>query len=340
MRHLPALILLLFPLLGGVPVAEAQSGRADDEERLTFFRIGTGPTAETLYALGTAISTGISRPPGSSPCDQGGICGVPGLIAVAQSKGGSIENLESLAGGDLESALVHADMAYWSYNASGPFRHRPPFGELRVIANLTPVSMHLAVRADSGIETIDDLRGRAVSLGPSGSGTVSNALLLLRTHGVPLEAFSARFLNPGPASDQLANGEIDAMFEVGGAPIEAIRAAAERVDIRLIPIDGYPARQMQSLYPFLSDGTIRAGLYRGVGETATLSLGVQWVTRAEQPADLIESITRALWQGTTREFYLADNPDSRFPSIEDAARETAVPMHPGAEAYYEQALGS
>lgn len=309
------------------------------EEQLTFFRIGTGPTAETLYAFGTAISAGISRPPGGSPCDQGGICGVPGLIAVAQSKGGSIENLESLVAGDLESALVHADMAYWAYNAAGPFRHREPFTGLRVIANLTPVMIHVAVRADSAIESFDDLRGRSVSLGPSGSGTVSNALLLLRTQGIPLEDLRPRFLNPGPAADALAAGEIDALFEIGGAPIEALAALAERTPIRLLPIAGEAARQMQSLYPFVQGGAIRDGLYRGVPETATLSLGVQWVTRADQDDELIEAIARAFWSGPSRDLYMTSNPESRFPTLEDAARETPVPMHNGAKTYYEQALG-
>ncbi len=151
---------------------------------------------------------------------------MPGLIAVAQSKGGSVANLVSLAEGDLESALVHADMAYRAYNASGPFKEREPLQDLRVIANLTPVMLHVVVRADSGIETFDDLAGRTISLGPPGSGTVSNAKLLLRSQGVEAEAFEARTLNPGPAADALADGEIDAFFEIGGAPVEAIAALA------------------------------------------------------------------------------------------------------------------
>ena len=333
-----ARILITIGLLCTVvtPVAVADQR---DEERLTFFRIGTGPTAETLYALGTAISAGISRPPGSSPCDQGGICGVPGLIAVAQSKGGSIENLEAMAEGDLESALVHADMAYWAYNAAGPFKHRRRFQELRVIANLTPVTLHIVVRARSNIHEISDLKGRKVSLGPSGSGTVSNALLLLRTHGLKLAEFRPLFLNPGPASDALASGEIDALFEIGGAPIEAIAALAEREDIRLLPIEGYPARQMQSLYPFLTNGTIRGDVYNGVEATDTLSLGVQWVTSTAEPDSLVESITRALWQGTSRDLYLLVNPNSLFPTLEEAARETVVPFHKGAKTYYDQVMG-
>lgn len=316
----------------------ASSEAADAEnDRLTFFRIGTGPTAETLYALGTAISAGISRPPGGSPCDEGGVCGVPGLIAVAQSKGGSIANLEALAEGDLESALVHADMAYWAYNAAGPFQDKAPFEDLRVIANLTPVMLHVVVRADSDIDEFDDLAGRAVSLGPEGSGTVSNARLLLRTQGVGLEDVKVRNLNPGPAADALAAGEIDAFFEIGGAPVSAIAALAERTPIRLLPIEGYAARQMQSLYPFLDSGTISGGLYKGVPETPTLWLGVQWVTRADRPAALIQEIARALWRGTSRELFVLDNPQGHFPRLEEAARDTVAPLHPGARAFYENA---
>ena len=52
-------------------------------------RIGTGSTAGTYFPIGGLIGNAISNPPGSRPCDRGGSCGVPGLIAVAQSTGWS-----------------------------------------------------------------------------------------------------------------------------------------------------------------------------------------------------------------------------------------------------------
>ncbi len=94
---------------------------------------------------------------------------------------------------------------------------------------------------------------------------------------------------------------------------------------------------MQSLYPFLDAGTIPGGLYEGIPETKTLWLGVQWVTRADQPADLVEAIARALWRGTSRELFILDNPEGRFPRLEEAARDTVVPLHPGAQAFYRSA---
>lgn len=83
MRAGPTLFRTLMVLLA---IAVCGSlARAQDTT--TFFRIGTGPAADTLYALGSSIAAGITNPPGSLPCRQGGSCGVPGLIAVALSKG-------------------------------------------------------------------------------------------------------------------------------------------------------------------------------------------------------------------------------------------------------------
>ena len=64
----------------GVMLANAVSA-----QETTFYRIGTGPTADTLYTVGTAIAVGIRNPPGSRPCDKGGSCGVASPIATARS---------------------------------------------------------------------------------------------------------------------------------------------------------------------------------------------------------------------------------------------------------------
>lgn len=326
--------LMLFALTALVAVF---GGAALAREQLNFFRIGTGPTASTLYALGTAISAGISRPPGSLPCDEGGICGVPGLIAVAQSKDGSIDNLDALATGDIESALVLADMAYWAHNGGGPYSFKKSMPELRAIANLAPATVHFVVRADSDIRQIEDLRGHKVSLGAEGAGARSNAIVLLRSHGIGLDEITPFYLKPGPAADALAQGQIDAAIIVGGEPVGAITDLAERTPIRLLSIRSAEMQLIHSLYPFVSAGEIKADTYRNVPAVKTIRIGVLWVTLDRQPKALIADITRALWQSTTKELFLEDNPRSLFGDIKEATRTSGIPLHPGAEEYYKSA---
>ena len=64
-------------------------------EELRIFRIGTGGVAGTYYPIGGMIAHAVSNPPGDRPCDQGGSCGSPGLVAIAQGQAGTEERSPS-----------------------------------------------------------------------------------------------------------------------------------------------------------------------------------------------------------------------------------------------------
>jgi TRAP-type uncharacterized transport system substrate-binding protein len=192
-------------------------------QEISFFRIGTGDTSGTLFAVGSAIASAISNPPGSRPCDRGGSCGVPNLVAVAQSTEGAIENVEAIAAGLMESALVRADVAYWAYYGTGPFATQEPLSNLRAIANLYPAVVHIVAianlypavvhivaRQGQGISTVSDLAGKRVSLGPKASGTPANAQAILAAYGLLVDDIEASYLDSGLAADRLQAGEIDA----------------------------------------------------------------------------------------------------------------------------------
>lgn len=306
------------------------------QDATTFFRIGTGPAADTLYALGSSIAAGITNPPGSLPCLQGGSCGVQGLIAVAQTKSGSIENLLAVGQGEIESALVHSDMAYWAYNGMQEFESVGAMSNLRAIANLFPVWVHVVVSAESGITSIRDLRGKRVSLGPETSGTASNALYVLRSHGLSPSQIETTFLNPGPAADALSKGEIDAFFVVGGAPVSAIATLAEKMPIQLLPIRDAETQQLLTLYPFFTFSSIPGGTYTGVeADVPSVSLGVLWVVTSEQDELLIRDATRALWTANTARFLRTGHPEGALVSIDRARQNLSIPLHEGAAAFYD-----
>ena len=329
-------MIRIFLLTVALTMISAVQTSSAKEERLTFFRIGAGPTTETLYALSTAISAGISRPPGSLPCNEGGVCGVPGLIAVAQSKSGSIENLFAMMRGELESALVRADVAFQAYHGGGPFKYEGPQENLRVIADLTPVSLHVAVRKDSDIKSIADLKGKTVSVGSRGSGTRHLTLIVLRTNGLAPRDLTLRYMRPGPAADALFHDELDAIMLIGAAPVGALTDLSERLQIRLLSLDGYARRQVFSLYPFIESDRIEADIYEGVGAANTVKMGVHWVVWKDTDEDLVQEITQALWQSDTRQLFVRNNPKHEFPKLEAGIPDEGLPSHPGALRYYKQ----
>jgi TRAP transporter TAXI family solute receptor len=305
-------------------------------EDMRFFRIGTGTTGGTYFPVGGMLANAISNPPGSRPCDRGGSCGVSGLIAVAQATQGSVENLKEMRTGTLESALAQADIAFWAHQAIGPYKGQPPFDQLTAIANLYTETVHVVVRAESDIRNVGDLRGKVVSVGEEGSGTLVEARVILEAYGISEKDIVPRYLKPGPAGDRLVEHDIDAFFIVGGHPIAAVAEAAARTPVRLLSFDDPHGKSLKERLPFFTETIIDEGVYEGVLATRTLGVGAQWLVRADVPEELVYGITRALWHQNTRR--LLDNGHPKGPSIQlsSALDGLAVPLHPGAARFYRE----
>lgn len=304
---------------------------------ITFFRIGSGSADSTYFAIGGLLANAISNPPGSRSCEDGGSCGVPGLIAVAQSTDGAVYNVEAIGRGELESGLAQADVAYWAFNGFGPFAEQGQIDGLSAVASLYPEAVHIIVLANSDIVDIGDLRGRKVSLGAVQSGSFVDAQIILEAYGLTLEDIDVDLLMPGPAVDKLRTGELDAVFLVAGYPVTALAKFVDDFKIRLLPIEGETGDRLIAENPFFSKGFVPAGVYRTVNNIETLNVRAQWLVASGLDADLVYGITAALWHPQNRKLLDNAHPDGLGIQLETALAGLAVPLHPGAERYYREA---
>ena len=326
--------------LAGVAVAvgTVSLGSLAAAQDMSFFRIATGGTAGTYFPIGGLIANAISNPPGSRPCEEGGSCGVPGLVATAIASNGSVANVNAIGSGGVESGFSQSDVAYWAQTGTGVFQDQGQVEDLRAIANLYPESIHLIASADSGIESVADLEGKRVSLDEPGSGTLVDARLILEAYGLSEEDVEAEFLKPNQAADRMRDGAMDAFFFVGGFPAGAIVELASNTDITVVPISGSEAEQVVSEYEFFAPHTIPAGTYEGQeGDVQTLSVGAQWVTGADQPEDLVYEITKALWNDNTHALLDSGHAKGALITLDTALDGVAIPLHPGAERFYREA---
>jgi uncharacterized protein len=314
-------------------LALAAAATAQD---LRFFRIGTGSTAGTYFPIGGIIASAISSPPGSRDCEGGGSCGVSGLVAVAQSTRGSVDNVRQIEDGYLESGFVQSDVAYWAYRGEELFLTGGPLKSLRAIANLYPETIHLVVRSDAGITTVPDIKGKRISVDRPGSGTRVDALLVLRAFGIDLADFEVFSLGSGAAADSLRDGEIDGFFFVAGTPATAVLELAEGALIDLIPIDGPEVDALLEEVPFFARQSLPSGTYPGVDAIDTLSVGAQWVISEQVPEETVYQITQALWHPTTRQLLDKGHPKGSQIVMEQALDGLGIPLHPGAERYYRE----
>lgn len=301
-----------------------------------FFRIATGSTVGTYFPIGRVIASAITKPPGSRDCDEGGSCGVPGLIAVAHSTQGAIDNIQLIGRGMVESGFAQADQAAFAYNGSGPFHTTGPIERLRTIANLYPESLHVVVRREDGIRRIADLAGKRISIGLRESSASLRAEAILSAYGIALDEVIREYHDPAQAAQWLRDGRIDVMVVIDGHPMPVIADLARSADIDLVPLDGPGAEALAETNPYIKPQTIPAGTYKGIEERATLAVGSLWLTSTELAADLIYAITQALWRQGNRALLDGGHPMAEHIRLETAVNDLTVPLHDGARRYYRE----
>ncbi|WP_136592455.1 TAXI family TRAP transporter solute-binding subunit [Salinigranum halophilum] len=251
-----------------------------------------------------------------------------GITVQVQSTGASVENVGSLASGDADFALIQNDVAFFASNGSGieAFQGNA-VDNLRGVATLYPETIHIVTLADTGIETPADLSGATINTGDLGSGTQVNANQILEALGI--SDYTEQNTGFSQASDQLKNGDIDAAFVVGGYPVGAIEELAATEDVRIVPIEGDARQSVKDAAPFYADDEVPSGTYGLESPAPTVAVQAMIATNAEQPEDIVETVTAAIFDNTDSLTIKTD-----FITADSAQDGMSIDLHPGAAAYF------
>ncbi|RZQ59953.1 TAXI family TRAP transporter solute-binding subunit [Amycolatopsis suaedae] len=276
----------------------------------TRLRIAAGSSGGVYFQLAQPLAAAWSAELGSDRPE-------------VQQTGGSPDNLARLRAGTADVAFTAADVAATSTG-------RP---ELLALARIHDDYLHVVVRADSGITTLDGLRGRTVAIGAAESGVAVIAQQLLGVVGLDAPgSLTVRHIELGESLDALRHGQIDALFWSGGLPTGAITALANQVPLRLVDI-GAAMSAMRSANPAYRSATIPRSTYpQAGGPVTTLAVPNFLVVPATMGADLAEALTRGLF--AARPELAKVNPAALSIDARPAIETTPMPLHPGALRYY------
>lgn len=325
--------------LAGITLAGALAVPAVAQDP-TFFRIGTGGAGGTYFPIGGTIANGISSPPGSRACDEGGQCGVPGLIAIAQSTTASVFNNAAVQNGELEAGLAAADVTRSMYLGEGKFDGKP-HPKLRVVANLFPEDLHLVMPKGASINDLSDLEGKRVGIAQAGSGTQVAVLQMLEAWGVTRDNMEEAELNNSQSAERLADGQIDAYFYAAGWPVSAMVQLSSTKGMSLHSFTDEDLTKINEIIPAYIPSEIPGGVYEGVDEAVkTPAVSALLNVSSDLSEELVYSITKALWNENTRR--LLDNGHAKGKQITpdtalDGILALGVPLHAGAEKFYKEA---
>ncbi len=311
-------------LAGGV--AQAQD--------MKFWRIGTGGAGGTYFPIGGLIANAISNPPGSRPCDKGGSCGVPGLIAIAVSTNASVANVNAIDAGQLDAGLAGAQSVTQGFNGEGKFVGNER-KNIRVIANLYPEDMHLVLPKGTKLSSLKNLNGKSVGVAAAGSGTQVSVRQILKHYGIKA---SEHELGLAQSTQRLADGQLDAFFYAGGTPFAALIQLGSTKGFELYRFSKDEQKAINKIIPYYVDSMIPAGTYESIDyDVPTLAVNGQLITSVEQPTELIYEITKALWNKNTRKLLDKGHSKGKVIRMETALKGVLIPVHPGAAKFYKEA---
>lgn len=314
----------------------ASSALAQD---MTFFRIGTGGAGGTYFPIGGIIANAISNPPGSRECGSGGNCGVPGLVAMAQSTNASAHNVNAIQAGQMEAGLSGAATLHFAYHGKGKFEGNAK-PDLRVIANLYPEDLHLVLPKGHKLDGLASLKGKRVGIAQAGSGTQIAVELILGDHGVNRDNMDEAELNNSQSAERIADGQLDAYFYAAGTPVAAMIQLDNTKGMELHNWTEAEIKQANTTVPYYIPSTIPAGTYPGVDyDVNTVAVSGMLVTNANMDEELIYGITKAMWSDTARKLLDNGHPKGKAITLEtalDGIDGIGVPLHPGAERFYRE----
>jgi TRAP transporter TAXI family solute receptor len=252
---------------------------------------------------------------------------------TAEATKGSQENIRRLDRGELDLALANSAISYFAARGEGAWERSYP---LRVVVTLAPNVALFIAPAGGGVETIEDLRGRRVVVGPAGAGFEYFLGPILEAHGLTYDDFSPLHGTQAGAVDMLADGSAAAAFLGGAVPTASITQASTSQKVRFVPYDAAAVETLIESYEFFRPATIPAGTYRGLEEDyAGLDVGsMHLVTMAGVDEELIYRLTKTIYEH--RDDVTAKHPAGRAINPNNAVRDTGIEFHPGAIRYYEE----
>jgi len=307
--------LIALGLAGTVQAAEQQ-----------FISIGTGGVTGVYYPTGGAICRLVNKNRKEH-----------GIRCSAESTGGSIYNINTVRSGELDFGVAQSDAQYNAYNGVSDFTDAGKFEDLRSVFALHPEPFTLVVRADTGIKSFEDLKGKKVNVGNPGSGQRATTEVVMGAYGMEMGDFAlAAELKGSEMAQALCDGKIDAMIYTIGHPAAAITEAATTCDVKLVDVKGEPIDKLVADNPYYSVAVIPAGTYTGTDEdVTTFGVGATLISSAKVPDEVVYTVTKAVFDNFD-DFKKLHPAFANLKEEEMIKNGLSAPLHEGAVKYYKE----
>lgn len=282
--------------------------------------MATGGTSGTYYGFAGVVANVLNEAVGDT------------LNINVEATGASGANIDLIDTGADQLAIVQNDVMYYASTATDMCEGKDPMDSFSAVMSCYPE--YVQIIANKNITSIEDLKGKKVSVGDAGSGVEFNARQILAAYGIDIDNDIEKN-NQGFAdsADSLKNGTIDAAFVVAGYPTTAVSELASTYSFNVLPIDQEHADALMNEYGFYTYGVIPGNTYKCVAEDVpAVAVMATIIARNDVEEDVIYTLVKGIFDN--QDAITEGHAKGAELSVETAVSGIEIPFHPGAIKYF------
>jgi TRAP transporter TAXI family solute receptor len=286
-----------------------------------FINVLTGGTSGVYYPLGVALADIYGK-------------GIEGARTQVQATKASVENLNLLQQGKGEIAFSLGDSVQLAAEGNTEVGFPGKLDKLRGVAAIYPNYIQIVASAESGIKSLDDLRGKSLSVGAPASGTELNARTIFEAAGMSYEDLGkVEYLPFAESVELIKNRQLDATLQSAGLGVASIRDLSTSLAINVVAVPADTVAKIGSPYV---QAVIPAGTYEGQTEDVeTAAVGNFLITHDGVSEETVYQMTKLLFDNLDQ--LTAAHAAAKAIDATKALEGMPIPLHPGAERYYREA---
>ena len=260
---------------------------------------------------------------------------IEGMRAVATPSGGGIDNLNQAYDGEAQIGIANANLVYQAQEGLAAFEGYAN-DNLRIFAGLYLNPNQVVVTKDSGINSIEELVGRKISVGAAGSTTVDEASVHLSLYGKTIDDLQAEYMGTSEAADAISNKQLEGVWVMAGTPNAAVTQIMTTTDAKILPIPAETVEALKVNYPWYAAMEIPAGTYAGQDEAVpTSAVKLTIFITADVDEETVYQMTKVFWENwdmLTQTHGALKKADPK----QACADVAGVAIHDGAARYYRE----
>lgn len=281
--------------------------------------LATGSETGTYYSFGIALGQVMKDKIGQE-------FGV-------QSTGASKANIQLVADGDVDMAIVQNDVMDYAFNGTNTFAAEGALSGFSAVATLYAEVVQIV--AKPGITSVADLKGKTVSVGDAGSGTEFNAAQIFEAYGMTFDDINKQSLGFTDSADKFKDGQLDAFFVTAGAPTTCITDLATSNDFVILSIGETEMQYLKDNYGYYTEYTLAAGTYDKQTEDATtVAVKATLIAADDLSEDVVYNVTKGIFENI--EAIKATHAKGAELSADSGVQGVSIPFHAGAEKYFKE----